>query len=260
LVNPIAADMAELRATLLVGLLAAVQHNLARQQERVRLFEYGVRFIPQHDDYKEETVIAALAIGSALPIQWGERPRAVDFADLKADLEAVLGVAVGGEGARFEPLADHPALHPGRAARLTWRGASIGVIGELHPRVVKAFDLPTAPVFFEVSTASLVRTVPQVQLPSRFPRVRRDLAVVVAESVSAEALLATVRTAAGAVLAEVEIFDVYRGKGIDSGQKSVAMTLILQDSSRTLTDDDTDSLMQRVAQALGSGLGAVLRD
>lgn len=260
LVNPIAADMAELRASLLPGLMGAMTYNLARQQDRVRLFEYGVRFAPQHIEYTEENVLSALAIGSALPAQWGERTRPVEFADLRADLEAVLAVAAGNEAIRFEPLTDHPALHPGRAARVLWRGEAIGVLGELHPRVVKDFDLPSAPVFFEVRVGSLLRALPKAHLPSKFPRVRRDLAVVVAEAVTAEALLSTVRHAAGEVLAEVEIFDVYRGKGIDSGQKSVAMTLILQDSSRTLTDEDTDSLMTRVAQALGSGLGAVLRD
>jgi phenylalanyl-tRNA synthetase beta chain len=260
LVNPIAADMAELRASLLTGLLTATNYNLARQQDRVRLFEYGVRFISQGTEYSEENVLSALAIGPALPAQWGERARPVDFADLKADLEAVLAVAAGTEALRYEPLTDHPALHPGRAARVLWQGTPIGVLGEIHPRVVKALDLPSAPVFFEVSVGPLQRALPKAHLPSKFPRVRRDLAVVVAEAVTAEALLETVRRSAGEHLAEVAIFDVYRGKGIDSGQKSVAMTLILQDSSCTLTDDDTDSLMQRVAQALGTGLGAVLRD
>jgi len=260
LVNPIAADMAELRASLLTGLLTATQHNLARQQSRVRLFEYGVRFTPQAVGFSEENVLAAVAIGPALPTQWGERDRPVEFSDLKADLEAVLRAAVGDGELRYRPLTDHPALHPGRAAEVLWQGAPIGVLGELHPRVVKALDLASTPVFFEVSVASLQRALPRATLPSRFPRVQRDLAVVVAEQVTAEALLETVRGAAGEVLAEVEIFDVYRGKGIDSGQKSVAMTLILQDSSRTLTDDETDSLMKRVAQALGTGLGAVLRD
>jgi phenylalanyl-tRNA synthetase beta chain len=257
--NPIAADMAELRASLLPGLVTALRYNLARQQKRVRIFEYGVRFTPQPNDFKEENVLAALAYGDAMPLQWGVPAQNADFADLKADLEALLAVA--GVADRLNLAAsEHPALHPGQSALIEIGGQTVGWIGALHPRLLQPLELAKAPVFFEVSTASLLRSLPRGHAPPRFPSVSRDLAVVVKESVTAAALLDTVRHAAGAVLASVEVFDVYRGKGIDSGLKSIAMTLILLDSSRTLTDEDTDSVIRRVAGELASRWGAVLRE
>jgi phenylalanyl-tRNA synthetase beta chain len=259
LTNPIAAEMAELRASLLTGLVGALQYNLARQMDRVRLFECGVRFIGQPDDFEEQTVIAGIAYGDALPRQWGVRPERVGFADLKADVEALLAVGAGGAAIRWVPT-EHPALHPGQAAALELEGAVIGVAGSLHPRLLQALDLPNAPVFFEIAAAALRHALPRASYPSRFPRVKRDLAMVVDESVTAEVLLDAVRVAAGAVLAEVEVFDVYRGAGIDSGRKSVAMTLILQDSSRTLTDEESETLVSRVVAELSRRCGAVVRD
>jgi phenylalanyl-tRNA synthetase beta chain len=257
--NPIAADMAELRCSLLPGLVTALRYNLARQQGRVRLFECGVKFTPQADDFTEESSIAVLAYGDALPVQWGSPSRAVDFADVRSDLEALLAAAgVAAQVALVE--AAHPALHPGQSARIDLGGKPVGWIGALHPRLLKPLELAKTPVFFEVSTAALVRPLPAGRFPPKFPSVSRDLAVVVDEAVTAESLLATVRSAAGAVLASVEVFDVYRGKGIDSGRKSVAMTLILLDSSRTLTDEDTESVTKRVAGELASRWGAVLRE
>ncbi len=257
--NPIAADMAELRASLLPGLLTALQYNLARQQDRVRLFECGVRFSSQPNEITEENVIASLAYGDVAPVQWGVPARAADFADMRGDLEALLTVAGVIDQVRLVP-AVHPALHPGQSARVELGGAPIGWIGALHPRLLQTLSLVKTPVFFEVSMAALVRRLPAGRFPPKFPSVRRDLAVIVEEEVSAEALLETVKVAAGTVLASVEVFDVYRGKGIDSGRKSIAMTLILLDSSRTLTDEDTDSVITRVAGELASRLGAVLRE
>jgi phenylalanyl-tRNA synthetase beta chain len=257
--NPIAADMAELRSSLLPGLLLALQHNLARQQDRVRLFECGVKFTPQGNDFSEENTIAALAYGDADPVQWGRPSHAVDFADARGDLEALLASAGVADQLRLV-VATHPALHPGQTARIELGGVAAGWIGALHPRLMKPLDLAKTPVFFEVSTATLNRRLPAGRFPPKFPSVRRDLAVVVAEKVTAEGLLETVKATAGAVLASVEVFDVYRGKGIDSGLKSIAMTLILLDSSRTLTDEDTESVVKRVAGELARRWGAVLRD
>ncbi len=259
LANPITAEMTEMRLGLWAGLLNTLKYNLARQQGRVRVFETGLRFTLQGDEIKQENMISGLVSGPEYPLQWGEPERAVDFADLKGDVEAL--AALGG-GKRLEAqAASHPALHPGQAARLSLDGADLGWMGALHPGTVKALDLPQGALLFELRLEPLLQgKIPAFAPISRFPSVRRDLALVVDEQVSAAALLAGAREAAGSLLQEARIFDIYRGPGIDSGRKSVALGLILQDSSRTLTDEDADGTMQRVADRLRRDLGATIRD
>jgi phenylalanyl-tRNA synthetase beta chain len=260
LANPITADMTEMRVGLWPGLLKVLQYNLNRQQERVRVFETGLRFTLQTNEILQESTIAGLVSGPEFPLQWGEGDRAVDFADLKGDIEALLRPA--GAAGRLQALPKaHPALHPGQSARLLLDGQELGWLGALHPSLIKALDLPQGALVFEMRLEGLLEgKIPAFEPISRFPAVRRDLAVVVSEEVSAEELLAAAREAAGTVLQEARIFDIYRGPGIDSGRKSVALGLILQDSSRTLTDEDADGAMQRVADRLVRGLGATIRD
>jgi len=260
LANPITADMTEMRVGLWPGLLKVLQYNLNRQQNRIRIFETGLRFILQANEILQENTIAGLVSGSEFPLQWGEKDRAVDFADLKGDIEALLRPA--GAAARLKTEAkSHPALHPGQSARLLLDGRELGWMGSLHPGLAKTLDLPQGALVFEMRLGGLLEgKIPAFEPISRFPALRRDLAVVVGEEVSAAELLAAAREAAGAVLQEARIFDIYRGSGIDSGRKSVALGLILQDSSRTLTDEDADGAMQRVADRLARGLGATIRD
>ena len=260
LANPITAEMTEMRLGLWQGLLKALHYNLSRQENRVRVFETGLRFILQHNEIKQENVIAGLISGPQFPLQWGLKETPADFADLKGDVEALL--ALSGLGAELTAeKGSHPALHPGQAARLSLKGVELGWVGALHPGVAQALDLSQGAFLFELALEPLLRgKIPVFEPISRFPAVRRDLAVVVAEEVSAAALLAGARAAAGSLLQDVRIFDIYRGTGIDSGRKSVALGLILQDSSRTLTDEDADAAMARVADRLRRDLGATIRD
>ena len=242
------------------GLLKVLQYNLNRQQQRVRIFETGLIFYSQDDDIKQENIISGLVSGPEFPLQWGEKERTVDFADLKGDIEALLRPA--GAAGRLETEAKPlGALHPGQSARLMLDGKELGWMGALHPQVVKTLDLPQGALMFEIRLEMLLEgKIPAFEAISRFPAVRRDLAVVVGDEVSGAALLAHAREAAGSLLQEARIFDIYRGPGIDSGRKSVALGLILQDSSRTLTDEDADGAMQRVADRLRRDLGATIRD
>src|SRR6185312_2954854 len=237
LANPITADMTEMRVGLWPGLLKVLQYNLNRQQNRIRIFENGLRFILQDDEIKQENVIAGLISGPEFPMQWGLPERPADFADLRGDIEALLRPADAADRLQTESK-PHPALHPGQSACLSLSGQELGWMGALHPSLMKALDLPQGALVFEIRLEALLEgKIPAFEPISRFPAVRRDLAVVVGEEVSAAELLGAAREAAGSLLQEARIFDIYRGPGIDSGRKSVALGLILQDSSRTLTDE-----------------------
>ncbi|MFC4727910.1 phenylalanine--tRNA ligase subunit beta [Coralloluteibacterium thermophilus] len=261
LANPLTSELGVMRSALLPGLVASLRGNRARQQQRVRLFEIGRVFqaaqaagaAPQ-----ETPRIAAVACGPASAEQWSGEDREVDFYDLRGDLESLL--AIGGAGAvTFRPT-DAPWLHPGRAAEV-WRGAErLGWIGHLHPRLVRALDLEGELVGFEIDLAPLsVRALPSAGSVSRFPSVRRDIAVVVEDAVPWAALEATLRAAAGPVLREALVFDRYVGKGVEPGFKSLAIGLILQDVSRTLTDREVEALVAAAVAALAESHGARIR-
>jgi len=251
--NPIADTLAVMRTTLWAGLIPAWRYNQQRQRKRVRLFEIGVCFEEHNGKVVETERLAVLATGTARAEQWGEPARAVDFFDLKADLEAL---SAGLSCERGE----HPALHPGQTARILAGGKPAGWLGVLHPRLVAELDLPEAPVLLELDTAALAHAgLPRVAAPSEFPASRRDLALVLREDVAAAALVALARDAGGAQLREAGVFDVYRGTGLPNGFKSVALSLIFQDNSRTLTDQEVEAAVQAVAQRLRHGVGATIR-
>jgi phenylalanyl-tRNA synthetase beta chain len=258
--NPLSAELGVMRQGLWTGLVQALRHNLARQQRRVRLFEVGLRFVPVASGLMEEAVLSGIAVGTALPEQWGEPGRSVDFFDVKSDLEAVL--AMVGAPEEFDWVADtHPALHPGIAARLRRRGQHVGWIGNLHPGLTKQSGLDEAPIMFELVVRGLSNvTLPAYQGLSRFPAVRRDIAVLVARETPAAGLVAAVRDAAGSALREVIVFDIFAGEHIDAAQKSVALGLILQETSRTLTDADGDQIVDVVLQRLAADFGAKVRE
>ena len=260
LANPISAELAEMRVSLWPGLLHAGRENARRQQPRIRLVESGRKFLLDGGVLREVETIAGLASGTRWPEQWGIARDAVDFYDVKADLDAVL-VATGDAGSVRYEAAELDCLHPGRAARL-WRGEhAIGWLGELHPRLAKQFGWVSAPWLFELETElGLASNISKYKTISVYPRLRRDLAVVVDESVSVAQLRETVAASAAGLLADFVVFDVYRGRGIDSGRKSVALGLILQDSSRTLTDVDADAVVTSVVARLRDVLSATIRD
>ena len=267
LLNPLASDLGTMRTALLPGLVEAIRRNLARQQTRVRLFEIGRVFhaatsgagsTKDRAAPVETRRIAFAATGSAKPEQWSSAARPVDFYDLKGDLEAIAGPAAA--RLAFAPAADVRWLHPGRSASVSLEGETLGVAGHLHPALAKALDLDGEVVVAELDLAKLeARAVPKAGELSRFPSVRRDLAVVVAEDRPWADLEASLRRALGDLLRDVTVFDRYAGKGLETGVKSLAMGLILQDVSRTLTDRDADQAVQAALAALERDCGARLR-
>jgi phenylalanyl-tRNA synthetase, beta subunit, non-spirochete bacterial len=265
LANPLSAELAVMRPSLLPGLVDALARNRARQAGRVRLFELGRVFTRAGQAGAaplETRRIAAVACGPAAAEQWGLPARAVDFHDLKGDLESL--AAAAGAALEFRP-STRPYGHPGRSAEvlrtdLEGGPVTLGWIGQLHPRLQKALDLEGEVLAFELDLEPLCRrALPRAEALSRFPAVRRDLAFVVAEDVTWAALAASVRQAAGPVLRDLVLFDRYQGPGVESGCKSLAMGLILQDNTRTLTDQDAESAVERVVSALAREHGARIR-
>jgi phenylalanyl-tRNA synthetase beta chain len=264
LANPIASDLAVMRVSLWPGLIRAAQENQRRQQDRIRLFEHGAKFAVVDGATHEIDTLAGVATGARLPEQWGVPPEArvpVDFYDVKGDLEALF-TATGSSGffdfeAPATPLA---CLHPGRAARILRQGREVGWLGELHPLLIKELDFTYTPVLFELQLDALAVEKPLYREISRFPQVRRDLAVVVDETVALSALAERVVLAASSLLCDLRIFDVYRGPGVEAGRKSVALGLIFQDISRTLTDDDVEQLMASIITDLRVSLNARIRE
>jgi len=260
LANPIASQMAVMRSTLIGGLVSNLVTNLKRKQSRVRLFETGRTF---HRDaqggpvegFHQPWKLAALAYGAALPEGWGSGARKVDLFDVKGDLEALLAPAP----LRFEKLV-HPALHPGRAARVILDGRDIGCIGELHPEWVQKYDLPQAPVLFEVDFATVKTAgVPAYAEVSKFPPVIRDLAVVVDQSTALQTLLDALKGQLPTLIQDIQLFDVYAGKGVAENKKSLAFRIVMQDTQRTLLDSEVDAAMQQLVSCLEQAFGAQLR-
>lgn len=258
LANPISTEMSAMRSTLWVGLVQTVLYNQNRQQLRVRVFEIGRRFLPGKSGLNQESCLAGALTGSALAEQWGVSTQPVDFHDAKADVEALL-MLCGRRDAVFR-AANHPALHPGRSAELTLDGEVVGIVGALHPEIQTKLGLDRELVLFELALKALTSArVPVFAEVSRFPALRRDLAVVVADDLPAGSVLNCITKAAGETLVDLQLFDEYRGKGIDSGRKSLALGLTLQDSSRTLKEAEVDAVIARVIEALQTDLGAQLR-
>jgi phenylalanyl-tRNA synthetase beta chain len=258
--NPISAELAEMRVSLWPGLLKSLRENLRRQQARVRFFEIGAKFVTEDDVLKEINTLAGLAFGAAVPEQWGERARPADFYDVKADVEALL--AASGERAAFRfERGLLPCLHPGRCARIYRENAPCGWLGELHPELARELELSAAPFLFELELdITSPAPLPAARELSRFPVVRRDLAVVVDEAVTFNELRESVTVCVSGLLRDLKIFDVYRGAGIEIGRKSVALGLILQDKSKTLTDTGVEEVMTAVRERLQRDLGATVRD
>ena len=259
LANPLSAELGVMRTALLPGLVEALGRNAARQQPRVRLFEIGRAFAAAAagEAPVETPRIAAVAIGDARAEQWGDDERPVDFHDLKGDLDSL--AACAGARLQYRP-SQQPHGHPGRSADVYRDDQRIGWIGELHPRLLRALDLDHAAVGFEVDLEPLRRrALPRLQALGRFPSVRRDLAFVVPEAVTWAAIETSIQTVAGPLLVGLGLFDVYAGKGVESGFKSLAMGLILQEKSRTLTEQDVEEVVQRVTDALQHEHGARIR-
>ncbi len=253
--NPIAGHLDVMRTTLLGGLIEVLTTNLARRRDRVRVFETGRCFERAGQGHRQPLRLGGLAYGNALPEQWGAPARAVDLFDVKGDLAALLAPR-----ALTTDRGAHPALHPGRAARVLLDGAAIGWLGELHPRLVRHFDLPRAPVVFELDLPPLLaRPLPAAVPVPKFPVVRRDLAVVVDEALPAQEVLAALEAARPPRVDAIRLFDVYRGPGVPSGKKSLAILVLIQDTQRTLTDAEIDATVAEMLRILADRFAATLR-
>jgi phenylalanyl-tRNA synthetase beta chain len=257
LVNPISADMAVMRTSLWPGLVQALQHNQNRQQSRVRLFETGQRFIPSDQGLQQQDVFAGLIYGARHPESWHGKDQPVDYFDAKGDLESLL--QMGGQSFSFE-AAEHLALHPGQSAAIKLDGATVGYLGAMHPGLVKDLDLHGPVFMFEVDLASIsMGLLPAYQTLSKFPEMRRDLAIVLDQQISVAKVTDYIQFSAGEWLKSVRLFDVYQGPGIEAGQKSLALGLTWQHPERTLTDDEVNQWVEEVVKDLSQNAGASLR-
>jgi len=252
--NPIASQLSVMRSTLWGGLINALANNLNRQQSRVRLFEAGRVYLQEDDRLRQPHYLAGLCYGPAFAEQWGVAERAVDFFDAKGDLENLPGIAL-----EFRPE-KHPALHPGQCARLYINNHPVGWLGTLHHKLVQHFDLQAAPVLFELELDVLgIRILPRHQSLSRFPSVRRDLAFLVDQSVTVEAILKTMNESKESHVRELALFDLYQGQGVPAGQKSLAFRVVMQDTERTLTEPEVETAVAQIAESVISRHGAKLR-
>lgn len=264
LANPISADLSDMRVSLWSGLVRACRENMRRQQTRVRLFEIGKKFLIEGhlpgSELREVEALAGIATGSRWPEQWGGAREPLDFYDVKADVLDALALTGDVSTVRFE-AERLSCLRPGRSARIYRGSSAVGWLGELHPQVIKAVNLPATAFLFELEIdAAFISNILKYKKFSKFPSVRRDLAIVIDESVPLAVLQENVTVSASGLLSELRVFDVYRGPGVETGRKSIALGLILQDSYRTLTDVDADAVLTSVVARLRDELSATIRD
>lgn len=261
--NPISSEMSAMRLSMFTGLLNAVGYNQARQQGRVRLFETGLRFVPDDNaesGVRQQAMLGAVIAGPQSDEHWSMESKTVDFFDLKGDLEAIIGLTVAGTEFSFR-RATHSALHPGQCAEILRNDRVIGYIGAVHPTLEKPFGLNGKTIVFELELdALLTANLPAAQAVSRFPANRRDIAVVVDETVAAADVIKVIRKVGENQLVGVNLFDVYQGKGVEPGKKSLAIALTLQDNTRTLEEKEIAEAVETVVSALKSEFNASLRD
>ncbi|WP_460420759.1 phenylalanine--tRNA ligase subunit beta [Pseudomonas sp. ZL2] len=259
LANPISSDMAAMRASLWPGLVKSLQHNLNRQQDRVRMFESGLRFVGQLGDLKQQPMLAGVVCGSRLPEGWANGRDSIDFFDVKADVEAVLGFSGSLAEFSFVP-GKHPALHPGQTARIERDGREVGYLGAIHPELAKTLGLDRPVYVFELVLGEVAEgRLPKFSELSKFPEVRRDLALVAGRDVASSSVLEVIRDNAGEWLTDLRLFDVYQGKGIDPDRKSLAVGLTWQHPSRTLNDEEVNTATQNILTSLEQRLNTTLR-
>lgn len=284
LANPLSSEMSVMRTTMWPGLLNALKHNINRQQSRVRLFETGLCFVPGegaanriagHNDttgisadldhiasgvnaIRQEPMFSGVICGELHHEQWAEKSRKVDFFDIKSDVEALLSYSA--KSTEFE-AAEHPALHPGQSASIKQAGEVVGWIGALHPQVQKALDIDPQVFVFELKQSAIENNnVPAFSALSRYPEVRRDLALLLDEQVPVGEIISKIKQSSSALVKDIQLFDIYQGKGVEKGRKSVAFGLIFQGFSRTLTDREVDAEVDNIVSTLNQQFAATLRE
>lgn len=260
LINPITTDMSVMRTNLWPGLVNVYLYNYNRQSPRVRIFETGLRFIEDNTGtLLQQKVLSGLISGTVLPLQWGVSARSVDFFDLKGDIESILQLATSVNHVTFKQGV-HPALHPGQAADIYVNDQYVGILGLLHPELRQALAITEHVLVFELMLDALnIPSVKSYQEPSKFPEIRRDIAIFLDQSIPLQAIRDTIVEVGGELLKDVTLFDVYQGKGIAPHQKSIALALTLQHNSRTLVDEEVTGIIEQVVTALKRKFAAELR-
>jgi len=258
LANPISADLSVMRTSLWPGLIQALTHNLNRQHDRVRLFEVGRIFSGTHDNVEQHRHIGGVICGPRFAEQWSEKQRPVDFFDIKADVEALL--ALGSRTNIHFVAEQHPALHTGQSARVYAGDEAIGWIGAIHPKLHKPLDLNVHSYVFELAlSAVLASEIPSFTALSKFPAIRRDLALVVSGTITAGEIKHCLNDIRSDILKRIQVFDVYSGEGVEQGQKSIAVAFHIQHVERTLTDDEVNDLISTITRHLEQQVGATIR-
>ncbi|CED71506.1 phenylalanyl-tRNA synthetase beta chain [Aliivibrio wodanis] len=260
---PISADMSAMRLSLWTGLINTVVHNQKRQQPRVRLFESGLRFIPEEsaeNGMRQEMMLAGIIAGTRGEEHWDIATNTVDFFDLKGDLEAVLELTANELAYEFK-ASKHPALHPGQTAAIVVGGKEVGFIGTVHPELERKFGLNGRTIMFEIEWDAInTRVIPEAAAVSKFPANRRDIAIVADEAIASGDIVAECLASGGELLTSAKLFDVYRGQGVEDGKKSLAIALTLQSVERTLEEADITSAVDAIVAAIGEKFSATLRD
>lgn len=261
--HPISVEMSSMRLSLWPGLLSAVGYNQKRQRASVRLFETGLRFTPDdtaENGVRQEPVISGVIAGSVQGEHWADGEQSVDFYDIKGHVENLLGLTAHSEQFRFV-ASEHSALHPGQSAAIYRGDMQVGHVGAVHPQFTKTFGLKGRVFVFELSlNAILQRTLPKATKISRYPSIRRDLAILVDEQVAAGEILVVIDKFGENRLVDLNLFDVYQGENTPDGQKSLALSMVLQDVERTLEENEVNEFVDGVVELLKSEFDAVLRD
>jgi len=261
--HPISSEMSVMRLSLWTGLLQSVAYNQNRQQNRIRLFETGLRFIPDEsveNGVRQDNMIAGVITGQRNVEHWNMEKSPVDFFDIKSDVEALLALTADASSYDFS-TAEISALHPGQTAGIYRNGSLVGYVGTLHPELERKFGLNSRTLIFELLLSEILSSkIPESAAISRFPSNRRDIAVVVKEDVDVKNVLQLIEKVGGNYLIDLNLFDVYRGESIEQGFKSLAIALILQDDDKTLEEKDISDVVNRVVDSLKTQLNASLRD
>jgi len=258
--NPIASNLSVMRTSLWGGLLDVLTYNLNRKQERAYLFEIGAVYLQQAGAYQETTRVSGLAYGSAKPEQWAAANTEIDFFDVKAHVDGLIGADGSHKQVTYEK-AEHCALHPGQTAKVLLNGKVIGWLGKLHPKWQQHYDLAKSAYVFELDVDAIVaRPLPAYQEVSKLLPVRRDLAIVLDENIAVQTVLSAIHEENIALIADVALFDLYQGKGVPENKKSLALSVLMHDTQKTLTDSDADTAIANLLQLLQIKFDAVLRN
>ncbi|MBS0358423.1 MAG: phenylalanine--tRNA ligase subunit beta [Proteobacteria bacterium] len=258
--NPISAELSVMRTSLWGDLLSTVLYNRNRQQERLRLFESGLVFLPESNGLKQIPMLAGIVVGNVDPKQWGTKARDADFYDVKADIEALLDITHQAENFEFV-AAENSALHPGRSAKIILNEKVVGWIGALHPRIEQALDLNQPVWVFELNLTILNQVfLPQFKAISKYPAISRDISFLIDEKICFSKIKDAIRQGDNSILQSIQLFDVYQGKGVEPGKKSLAISFTLQHPDRTLVDTEVSDWMSHVIQRLKQSFDIVLRE